>query len=144
MKTFWKFAPWLSRLILVPPTIIFALIASRYIMHPAQTAATVGISLNTALAVTIIRIGFGAFPLGCSVFTLSCLISANRLLTGLSFVSTMVGVALVVRIIGIVVDGTLRESLGLVGAETVLLVLCITGFFIESRRLRHKLIPVLD
>ena len=139
MKTFWKFAPWLSRLILVPPTIIFALIASRYITHPTQTAATVGISLNTALAVTIIRIGFGAFPLGCSVFTLSCLISANRVLTGLSFVSIMVGVALVVRIFGIVVDGTLRESLGLVGAETILLVLCIAGFFIETRRLRREL-----
>jgi hypothetical protein len=49
----------------------------------------------------------------------------------------MIGVALVVRIIGIIVDGTLRESLGLVGAETILMVLCITGFFIESRRLRR-------
>src|SRR5262245_62222687 len=139
MKPFWKLAPWLSRLILVPPTIIFALIASRYIMHPAQTAATVGISLNTTLAVTIIRIGFGAFPLGCSVFTLSCLISANRVLTGLSFVSIMVGVALVVRIFGIVVDGSLRESLGLVGAETILLVLCIEGCFIDTSGLHREL-----
>src|SRR5215510_2926780 len=104
MKTFWKIAPWLTRLILVPPTIIFALIGVRYIVHPAAAAATVGIALTTPLASTILRIGFGAFPLGCSLFTLWCLISRRRILTGLGFVSIMIGVALVVRIFGIVMD----------------------------------------
>lgn len=139
MKTFWKFAPWLTRLILVPPAIIFALIASRYIVHPAEAAATVGISLNTPLAATITRIGFGAFPLGCSLFSLSCLISIKRVLTGLAFVTIMIGVALVVRVYGTIIDGTIRESLGLIGAETVLLVLSVTGAVIETRRRKRSL-----
>jgi Domain of unknown function (DUF4345) len=134
MKVFWKIAPWLSRLILVPPTFIFTLIALRYILHPAQAAAEVGISLNTPLAATILRIGFGAFPLGCAIFTLSCLVSSKQILTGLEFVSIMMAVALVVRIFGIVVDGTLRESVGLIAAEGVLLLLSIIGVFIELRR----------
>jgi len=138
MKTFWKIAPWLTRLILAPPTIIFALIAARYIVHPAAAAATVGIVLTTPLAATILRIGFGAFPLGCSIFALSCLISSRRILIGLGFVSIMLGVALGVRILGIVIDGTLRESVSLIASEAVLLFLTITGLLIESRRLQTK------
>jgi len=136
MTTFWKISAGLTRLILAPSTIIFALIAARYIVHPAAAAAKVGISLNTPLAATILRIGFGAFPLGCSIFTLSCLISSRRILIGLEFVSIILGVALVVRIFGTMVDGTLRESVGLIGAEVVLLFLSLTGVLIESRRLQ--------
>ena len=39
MKRFWKIAPWLTRIILLPPTAIFALIAIRYISHPVSSAA---------------------------------------------------------------------------------------------------------
>jgi hypothetical protein len=139
MEKFSRFAPWLTRLILLPPMLVFALIASRYIAHPVQTAATVGISLDSALAVTITRLGFGAFPLGCSIFTLTCLISTRRLLTGLGFVATMIGIALAVRIFGILVDGTARESMRLVGAEIVLLTFTIIGVFIEFGRRRYQL-----
>lgn len=50
----------------------------------------------------------------------------------------MIGVALVVRLYGTMIDGTLSESLGLIGAETVLLVLSV-GAFIESRRRKRSL-----
>ena len=139
MERFSRLAPWLTRLILLMPMLVFALIASRYIAYPVQTAATVGISLDSALAVTITRIGFGAFPLGCSLFTLSCVVSTRRLLTGLGFVATMIGVALAVRIFGILVDGTARESMRLVGAEIVLLTITIIGVFIEFSRRRYQL-----
>ena len=36
MTKFWKFTPWLTRLMLLAPTIIFALIASRYLFDPIQ------------------------------------------------------------------------------------------------------------
>ena len=127
-------APWLTRLILIPPTFIFTMIAVRTIAHPAQMAATAGISLNSPLAFTILRIGFGAFPLGCALFTLSCLLSTRRLLIGLGFVSTMMSVALVVRIFGIFVDGTARESLRLVIVEGVLLALTLVGVAVETGR----------
>lgn len=137
MGRFWRFAPWLTRLILVPPTVIFALIASRYIAHPVETGATIGLAFNSALEVTIIRVGFGAFPLGCSIFTLSCLISKRRLRTGLGFVETIIGVALAVRIFGMLADGTVRQNIGLVRAEVVLLVLVTIGALIEFGRRRR-------
>lgn len=139
MKTFWKIAPWLSRLILVLPTLIFVLIASKYLIHPAQAAAEVGISLTAPLGATILRVGFGAFPLGCAIFIFACLISERRILTGLSFVATMVGVVLLVRIYGMLVDGTVKESMALIRPEVILLVVCSIGLIIEFSRRRHRL-----
>ena len=132
-----SWAPWLTRLILLPPTIIFALIAFRYIANPAAAGATVGISLDSPLAHTIARVGFGAFPLAFAILTLACLLSTRRLLTGLSLVGTILGVALLVRIFGIFVDGTARESIGLVRAEAILLALTAVGLLLELARRRH-------
>ena len=137
MRIFWKIAPWISRLVLLPPVVIFTLIACRYILKPAQAAAEVGITLNTPLAATILRIGFGAFPLGAALFTLWCLISRSRILNGLTFVVIMLGVALSVRVFGMLIDGTVRESLGLVRAEAILLMISFIGVAIELTRRRR-------
>ena len=141
MKMFWKIAPWLSRIILVPPTVIFTLIALRYISKPAQAAAAVGISLNTPLAATILRIGFGAFPLGAALFTLWCLISSRRILTGLTFVGIMLGMALIVRVFGMLADGTVKESMALVRSEAILLIICGLGVALEFGRRRQRIGP---
>ncbi len=134
MSKFWKISPWLIRLILTPPTLIFALIASRYLFHPVEAAMAVGISFVTPLGKTIARVGFGAFPLACSLFTFSCLLSSRRLLTGLGFVATVMGAALIVRVFGMLADGTTKENMHLVIAELVFLVLMIVGIFIERGR----------
>ena len=134
MTGFWKFAPWLTRLILLFPTVIFALIASRYLFDPIQAGAAVGIALNTPMAITVARVGFGGFPLACSLFTLSCLVSTRRILTGLGFVALIMAVALIVRVSGMRVDGSIRENLGLVRAESIMLVVFIFGLFIERGR----------
>ena len=131
MTRFWKFAPWLTRLMLLAPTVIFALIASRYLFDPIQAGAAVGIALNTPMAITVARVGFGGFPLACSLFTLSCLVSTRRILTGLGFVALIMAVALIVRVSGMRVDGSIRENLGLVRAESIMLVAFIIGLFIE-------------
>jgi hypothetical protein len=104
MNKFWRLAPWLTRLMLVAPTVIFALIASRYLFDPVHTGATIGLAFNKPLSITITRVGFGAFPLACSIFTLSCLVSTRRILTGLGFVAMIMGVALVVRVVGMLVS----------------------------------------
>ena len=134
MTGFWKFAPWLTRLILLFPTVIFALIASRYLFDPIHAGAEVGIALNTPMALTVARVGFGGFPLACSLFTLSCLVSKRRILTGLSFVALLVVVVLIVRLFGMNIDGSVRENMKLVGIESVLLVVFIIGLFIERGR----------
>jgi hypothetical protein len=119
---------------LLPPTVIFALIASRYLFDPIRAGAAVGLALNTPMAITVTRVGFGAFPLACSIFTLSCLFSTGRILTGLGFVAMIMAVALIVRLFGMHVDGSVRENMGLVRAESVMLVVFLVGIFIERGR----------
>jgi hypothetical protein len=137
MEKFWRFSPWLVRLILTPPTLILALIASRYLLNPVQAATSAGISFVAPLGLTVARVGLGAFPLACSLFTLSCLISSRRLLTGLGFVATVMSAALVVRIFGMLADGTSKENLHLVVAEIVMLTLMLIGVVLELGRRRN-------
>jgi len=134
MTKFWNFAPWLTRLMLLAPTVIFALIASRYLFDPIHAGGAVGLAFNTPMAMTVTRVGFGAFPLACSIFTLSCLVSTRRILTGLGFVAMITAVALIVRAFGMLVDGSVHENMGLVRAESLMLVLFIIGVFIERGR----------
>jgi hypothetical protein len=134
MTRFWKFAPWLTRVMLLAPTVIFALIASRYLVDPVHAGAAVGLAFNSPMAITVTRVASGAFPLACSIFTLSCLVSTRRVLTGLGFVAMIMAVALIVRVSGMLVDGSVRDNMGLVRAESIMLVLFIIGVFIERGR----------
>ena len=138
MGKFWQLAPWLTRLILLVPATIFALIASRYFLDPARAGAAIGLSFASPLAVTIVRVGFGAFPLGCSLFTLSCLVSRDRLRIGLGFVALMMALALVVRIAGMLVDHTVSQSMRLVRTESALLVVMAIGAMIDAGRRNHE------
>jgi len=92
MAKFWTFSPWISRVILLLPTTIFLLISLRTIADPAGSTEEQGISLNSPLGYTILRVGFGGFPLAFAIIVLACLVSTRRLLTGLSFVATLVTV----------------------------------------------------
>jgi len=130
----WRFVPWLSRFVLLSATVIFSAIAVKYLADPVRTAAEFKISLGSAAAVTNMRVGFGALPLGFSLITLGCLISARRRLTGLWFIVTIFGVATAARILGIVVDGPARESLMVLRPEVVLLALSSVSLVLERRR----------
>jgi hypothetical protein len=138
MERFQKVAPWLTRLILLPPTVIFALIAARYLANPVASAAAQGIVLPAGLGVTIARVGLGGFPLGCGIFLATCLWSRRRLLNGLTFVAIMVSVVLAVRIFGMVADSTVQANMRLVGREIGLLVVTVIGIFLELRRLAYS------
>ena len=138
MEKLWRIAPWFVRLILVPPTFIFGMIATRYILHPAQNAAMVGIALTSPLGATIARVGLGGFPLACSLFTLWCLISRRRVLTGLTFVTILVSAVLAVRAFGIAVDGTAAQSMHLVRVEAILLTVFVAGLAMELTRRRRQ------
>ena len=137
MNKFWKAAPWLSRLMLLPPTAIFALIAGRYLAHPVASAAAQGIVVLPGLGVTIARVGFGGFPLGCAIFLATCLLSERRVITGLTFVAIMISVVLAVRVFGMTADSTVQENLKLVNAEAGLLAVTGFGLFVELSRRAH-------
>ena len=122
--------PWISRAVLLAAALLLALISRKFIGDPASAASN--IALNSPLAVTNMRASFGAFPLGCALFALVCLVTSSLRRTGLVFVALIIGTALIVRIFGVIVDGTFTESLFVLVAETVLLVLCV-GAYIGER-----------
>jgi len=133
-----RFTPWLIRLILGAATLIFTLIGVKYITDPVRAAASFNISLGSAPAITSMRVGFGAFPVGFAIIVASCLVSTSRLLLGLYFVATIIGVATAARVLGIVVDGAAPESVVLLRPEVALLALSVVGVLLESGRRRHQ------
>lgn len=120
--------PWVSRAVLLAALTVLILISRKFIGHPVDAAAASDMTLGSPLAITNMRASFGAFPLGCALFVLLCLVTSSLRKTGLVFVALIVGTALVVRIFGVVADGTLAESLRVLIAETVLLGLSLGAY----------------
>jgi len=120
--------PWVSRAVLLAALTVLILISRKFIGHPVDAAAASDMTLGSPLAITNMRASFGAFPLGCALFVLLCLVTPSLRKTGLVFVALIVGTALVVRIFGVVADGTLAESLRVLIAETVLLGLSLGAY----------------
>src|ERR1700758_5025751 len=121
MKMSDRIVPWISRVVLVFALTVLALISRKFISHPVDAAAASDMTLGSPLAITNMRASFGAFPLGCALFVLLCLLTSSLRRTGLVFVALIIGTALVVRTFGAVIDGSLAQSVHLLAAETVLL-----------------------
>jgi hypothetical protein len=120
--------PWVSRFVLLAALTVLTLISRKFISNPIDAAAASDMTLGSPLAVTNMRASFGAFPLGCALFVLVCLVTSSLRRTGLVFVAVIVGTALVVRIFGVVADGTLTESLRVLIAESVLLSFSLAAY----------------
>ena len=123
-----RIVPWISRAVLLAAITVLSLISRKFIGHPVDAAAASDMTLGSPLAITNMRASFGAFPLGCALFVLVCLVTSSLRKTGLIFVALIVGTALVVRVFGVVADGTLAESLRVLIAETVLLGLSLAAY----------------
>ena len=130
---FWRFAPWLSRLILLWPSIILPVIGIRGVFDPVKFGAAQGIVFQTGEAVAIGRVGLGAFPLGCAVFAWWCVVSPRRIVTGLLFVAILMGVAVAARIVAIELDHAVGRNLNLLAVESVILAACLLGIFIQRK-----------
>jgi len=137
MKAFTKYAPWINRVVLFGAALVFTAMGLRYIFDPLRTSAAAGVSLGSPLASTTARIGFGAFPLGIAIFTLACLASKRRLLTGVRLVATVIATAVAVRLFSIAADGAVPQSLQLLIPEGVILALSVAGLALEKVRLRN-------
>lgn len=119
---------WFSRAVMFAALVVLGLISSKFIGHPADAATASNIILGSPLAITNMRASFGAFPLGCALFLLVCLLTSSLRRTGLVFVMLIIGTALAVRIFGVVADGTFAESLRLLIAETVMFGLSLAAY----------------
>jgi hypothetical protein len=135
MNTFWKAAPWISKVIVLISTAIYVMISIDPLLHPAANAATQGIAFTSALGATLFRVSFAGFPLGCAAFLAYCLASNRRTLTGLTFSALSLGMLLAVRIYGMEVDSTVQQSMPLVIPEVILVALTLAGIALEKRRL---------
>ena len=138
MKKLTCFAPWISRLVLLGATFVFAMIGLRYIGDPVHASAATGVTLTSALASTTTRVASGAFPLGLAIFTFACLISTRRLLVGVSLVATVIATAIVVRIFALITDGATPDSTRLFLPEAALLTLAAAGIVLERARRRNR------
>ena len=120
--------PWISRAVMLAAFVVLSLIGSKFIGHPVDAATASNITLGSPLAITNMRASFGAFPLGCALFLLVCLLTSSLRRTGLVFVALIIGTALAVRLFGVIADGTFTESLRLLIAETVMLSLSLAAY----------------
>jgi len=134
-----RFAPWISRIVLLGATVIFLMIGLRYITDPIQASAATGVSLGSTLATTTTRVGSGAFPLGFAIFTFACLISRQRILIGVSLVATVIITAIAVRIFGMVADGPSPASTKLFIPEGIMLTLSVVSIVLELARRRRQI-----
>jgi len=133
MKSITALAPWLNRVVLAFATVLFTIIALRYISDPVHAAAATGAALSSAFAATTARIGFGAFPLSLALFSFGCLLSPRRLVAGVSLVATVALTVMAVRLFSMMADGPVAESTRLFLPEAILLLLAISGLVLEAR-----------
>ena len=125
---------WLSRVTLGVASFVFLLIASKYVLDPVSAASASGLSVPTLLGQTNMRAGVGGFALGSAIIALVCLASPVRLRIGLWFVVGILGPVLLVRLYGVVSDGTLEASVRILVPETVLLLLASTSLALSRQR----------
>lgn len=125
---------WFSRFVLLAAGILFTIIGVRYLANPVSAAGAFKITLGTSTAITNVRIGFGAFPLGFALALFGCLLSNKTLLAGMNLLGILIGVATAVRIFGVVMDGATPETLKVLRPEIILSCLTIVGIILEYRR----------
>jgi hypothetical protein len=124
-----------SQVVLGLAALLLLMIARKYIFDPAGAATSSGIALASRLGVTNTRAGVGGFALGCAIFAALCISGPRLAMNGLWFLITVVGSVFVVRVFGILNDGTATQSEPVLIAEAVLLAL-IAGALALGRAAR--------
>lgn len=134
----WSFAPWLSRLIMLPPVLVFTLITIRFFTNPGH--ATPGVTLNTPEAFTDTRV-IGAWMVTLLSMLITFLFSEDRLWLGHLQLAIFMGVTLVVRVFGFMNDGTtlaMGNQRPITIVEIVFLALNTLGFIAQTRSNRKS------
>lgn len=127
----------LTRVPLMMVTVIFTLIAFRYLTDPVRAASAAGIIFISPGGVTVARVGFAAFPLAFGAIALSCLLSPRRVLDGLYMVLILIGIVIVVRLLGMALEHS-TETAKLLMPEGILAALSIVGVRLERARRRRE------
>lgn len=126
-----------SQIVLGLAALLLLTIARKYIFDPAGAATSSGIALASSLGVTNTRAGVGGFALGCAIFAALCIARPRRAMSGLWFLITVIGSVFLVRVFGILNDGTAAQSQPVLIAEAVLLAV-IAGALALARAARSR------
>jgi len=134
MTTFERPVIWFNRLVIAAAAVVMTMIAIRNLRDPIGATRALDIALRSPSAVTIVRVGFGGFPLGFAAALVGCLFGTRRLLTGMALILAVVGGVTIARIQGLIVDGLTPYNLGLLRPEAAMVTLSTLGIFLERRR----------
>lgn len=134
---FWRVAPWLSRIVMFPPIIIFTAISLRYFTNPAHAIS--GTTLNSPEAFTDTRV-IGAWTLTLLIMLFTFLLSKPRLWLGHLQLVFFMAATLVVRIYGFAHDGTTLTM----GNQRVITIVEITFLVLNSIGLAVQAIWLRD
>ena len=128
-------ASWLSRIVMIPPTLTMMLIGLRFIINPAHGVAAGGVTLSTPEAMTDMRV-VGGLALTIALIVGRLVVSRAHLRMGHLTIIAMMAIILAVRLFGFAVDGT---TLGMGGqkikftGEVIFLALNSIGLWFQSR-----------
>jgi hypothetical protein len=131
-----------TRVPMIGLTVVLVLIAARYLINPAQSAAAAGISFTSPGGITVARVGFAAFPLAFAAFFLSCLFSQHRVLTGLRTELILLGNVIGVRLLGMALAHS-TETAKLLVPELVMAALCTFAIRLETNRREREQVTAL-
>jgi hypothetical protein len=134
---FWTVAPWLSRLVMMPPVLIFTLISTRFLANPGHSVP--GVTLNSPEAFTDMRV-VAAWMLTFVVMLLVFLSNRKSLWLGHLQLSVILGLALGLRIFGFIHDGTtmaMGNQRPITIVESVLLILNVLGLVLQNNLRRQ-------
>jgi hypothetical protein len=129
---------WFNRLLLLAATFIMGMISLRTLRDPVASTQPMGIVVTSATAATVVRVGFGGFPLGFAIALFGCLLSTRRLLGGLYLLASIAGAATLTRLQGILLDAATPYNLLLLRPEIALCVLSAVAIVLERRRRRAE------
>ena len=127
-------APWLSRIVMVPPVTIIVLIAVRCISDPVHAIAATGVTLSTPEALTDMRV-IGGLALTIALVIATSILSPLRLRSGHLTIMALMGLVLAVRLFGFAHDGTTlamgNQKMKFTG-EIAFLTLNTVGFILQT------------
>jgi hypothetical protein len=133
-------APWLSRIVMGPPTVIMILIGVRCISNPIHALSPTGVTLSTPEALTDTRV-VGGLALTIAFAIASSLFSFRSLRMGHATVVVLMAFVLVVRMFGFVQDGTtlaMGDQKVKTTGEIVFLLLNTLGFALQTYLLKQS------
>ena len=135
-----RLAPHASRIVLVLAAILLARIGSRYILDPVGALVPDGIAVQSPHAMTVARVGLGAFPVAIALFALGSVLVSRALTAATSLVAIVMATALALRIAAIATHGSVAGNTGPLIGESVFLVLSAIALVwnIANARDEHK------